>query len=77
MALLVLLITSLVAVFAGGGLVAELEANPVRDLPADVSPGEEFQVTVAFTWSARNFAAIGLAMSTTSPLSMRPQPPSP
>jgi hypothetical protein len=61
MVLVVLLITSLLAVFAGGGLVAAgVSANPVRALPAEVSPGDEFQVTVNFTAPADNFNSIGL-----------------
>jgi hypothetical protein len=58
---LVLLITSLLAVFAGSGLVAADGANPVRTLPDEVNPGDEFQVTVTFTSPAANFTAIGLA----------------
>jgi Na+/H+-dicarboxylate symporter len=61
MALLVLLITSLLAVFVGSGLVAANEASPVRDLPDEVSPGDEFQLTVTFTSPAANFVAIELA----------------
>lgn len=35
--------------------------NPVRTLPDEVRPGDEFQVTVSFASPADNFVAIGLA----------------
>jgi hypothetical protein len=61
MVMLVVLITSLLAVFAGGGLVAAAGANPVRgSFPYTVYPGQTFQVTVTFTAPADNFNAIGL-----------------
>jgi hypothetical protein len=61
MVLLVVLITSLLAVFAGGGLItANGVANPVRTLPAKVMPGQTFSATVNFTAPCGNFNAIGL-----------------
>jgi hypothetical protein len=62
MVLLVVLITSLLAVFAGSGLVAANGpvASPVRVLPDEVSPGDTFAVTVNFAAPCGNFNAIGL-----------------
>jgi hypothetical protein len=51
----------LLAVFVGSGLAAADGANPLRALPPEVTPGDEFQVTVTFTSPADNFVAIGLA----------------
>jgi hypothetical protein len=61
--LLVLLIGSLLAVLAGTRAVAAQDAQPVRILPAVVMPGDEFEVTVAFTSPADGFWNIGLADS--------------
>lgn len=58
--LLVLLIASLLAVIASTGVTAAAAANPVRSLPATVSPGQQFNVTVTFTSPVANFNSIGL-----------------
>jgi len=60
--LMVLLIGSLLAAFAGAGLVMAQDANPVRELPvpAEVTQGQQFDVTVTFTSPADDFNAIGL-----------------
>jgi hypothetical protein len=58
--LLILVIGSLLAIFASPGVLATISASPVRDLPARVMPGQQFQVTVNFTSPAANFNAIGL-----------------
>jgi hypothetical protein len=57
-----LLLGSLLAVFAGTGLVSAQPpiANPVRTLPAVVMPGQEFQVTITFTSTFDGFWNIGL-----------------
>ena len=60
MGLLVVLISSLLVAFAGIGPVAGQGPNPVRVLPAQVSPGDEFQVIITWTAPADNFNAIGL-----------------
>jgi len=60
MVMLVVLITSLLAVFAGSGLVAAVTGIASRTLPAQVYPGQTFQVTVTFTSPDANFNAIGL-----------------
>lgn len=44
--LLIFLISSLVIIFASAGVMATDGANPVRFLPATVSPGQTFDVTV-------------------------------
>lgn len=75
MALLVLLMTSLLAVFARGEMVGAQEVNLGGDLPADASLGDEFQLTVTFSSPAANFVAIEPAMWTPSRISMRPQSP--
>jgi hypothetical protein len=58
--LLVLLITGMLAIFASTGVTAVTAANPVRSLPATVSPGQQFNVTVTFTSPVANFNSIGL-----------------
>jgi hypothetical protein len=58
--LLISLISSLLIIFASAGAMANGGANPVRFLPATVSPGDTFEVTVTFTSPAANFHAIGL-----------------
>jgi len=58
--LLILLISSVLAIVAGAGVVAADSANPVRSLPAKVTPGQQFQVTVTFISPAVDFNAIGL-----------------
>lgn len=58
--LLILLISSLLAIFASAGVMATDGANPVRFLPATVSPGDTFEVTVTFTSPLANFHGIGL-----------------
>lgn len=58
--LLLLLVGSLLAAFAGIEPVAANGASPVRDLPDTVMPGDEFQVSVTFTAPDDNFNAIGL-----------------
>jgi len=58
--LLLLLIGSLVAIFASPSVVASISASPVRDLPDRVMPGQNFSVTVNFTSPGANFNAIGL-----------------
>jgi hypothetical protein len=58
--LLILLISSLLAVFASAGVMANGGANPVRSLPAMVSPGDTFEVTVTFTSPLADFHGIGL-----------------
>jgi hypothetical protein len=57
-----LLIGSLLATFAFMGLVAaaDFPADPVRTLPASVTPGQEFEVTVTFHAPAADFNSIGL-----------------
>jgi hypothetical protein len=40
--------------------VAQASANPVRDMPESVRPGEDFNVTVTWTAPADAFNAIGL-----------------
>jgi len=59
-ALLIFLISSVLAIGAGAGVVAADGANPVRALPATVTPGQQFQVTVTFISPAVDFNAIGL-----------------
>lgn len=59
-ALLILLSSSLLIIVAGAGVVAADDANPVRSLPATVTPGQQFQVTVTFVSPAADFNAIGL-----------------
>jgi hypothetical protein len=58
--LLILLISSLLAIFASAGVMANGGANPVRSLPAMVSPGDTFEVTVTFTSPLADFHGIGL-----------------
>lgn len=58
--LLILLISSLLAIFASAGVMAVVTANPVRSLPAMASPGDTFEVTVTFTSPLADFHAIGL-----------------
>lgn len=58
--LLIFLISSVLAIVGGAGVVAADGANPVRSLPATVTPGEQFQVTVTFISPAADFNAIGL-----------------
>jgi hypothetical protein len=58
--LLICLICCMLAILASTGVMAN-GASPVRALPDEVTPGEEFQVTVTFTSPAANFTAIGLA----------------
>jgi hypothetical protein len=58
--LLIFLISSLLIIVAGVGVIAADGANPVRSLPATVTPGEQFQVTVTFASPAADFNAIGL-----------------
>ena len=60
-ALLIFLISSVLAIMAGAGVVAADGANPARSLPATVTPGEQFQVTVTFASPAADFNAIGLS----------------
>jgi len=61
--LLVFTISSLVALLVGAGAVTAMGlAEPVRALPADeLTPGEEFEVTVTFTSPHDAFHAIGLS----------------
>ena len=62
--LLILLISSLLAVFAGAGLVSaqppDNPADPVRTLPYVVMQGDEFAVTVTFASPHDGFHAIAL-----------------
>jgi hypothetical protein len=58
--LLIFLISSLLIIFASSGVMATDGANPVRFLPATVSPGQTFDVTVTFTSPDDDFNAIGL-----------------
>jgi len=59
--LLIFLISSVLAIMAGAAVVAADGANPVRSLPATVTPGEQFQVTVTFASPAADFNAVGLS----------------
>ena len=57
----VLIASALVlSVFAIAPAIAVPAANPVRDMPDSVKPGEDFNVTVTWTAPADNFNAIGL-----------------
>ena len=56
----VLIASALVlSVFAIAPAIAQT-ANPVRDMPDSVSPGEDFNVTVTWTAPADNFNSVGL-----------------
>jgi hypothetical protein len=46
--------------------VAQASANPVRDMPDSVRPGEDFNVTVNWTAPAIDFNAIGLTDNATA-----------
>jgi hypothetical protein len=61
--LLVLLMGSLLTVFSGNGVAVAQDANPVRTLPAVVTRGGEFEVTVTFTLPADGLSTIGLTDS--------------
>lgn len=58
--MLVVLFSSLIAAIAGAGVVMAQDADPVRALPAQVMPGDQFDVTVTFTSPAADLNSIGL-----------------
>ena len=61
----ILLIAGLLAILGGmacqGGLPDTISAQPERELPAVVTRGDEFRVTVTFTSPEDDFHAIGLS----------------
>jgi len=60
--LAVLLVGTLLAAFVGvAPVVADANASPMRELPAAVTPGDEFEVIVTFTSPGDGFNAIGLS----------------
>ena len=66
----VLIASALVlSVFAIAPAIAQT-ANPVRDMPASVSPGEDFDVTVTWTAPADAFNSIGLTDNANATASM-------
>ena len=50
--------------------IAQASANPVRDMPHSVRPGEDFNVTVNWTAPANDFNAIGLTDNANATASM-------